>query len=738
MKRSSLVLAVVAATILFPLASRADESDTRVARASYISGDVSYQRGDVEGWNGLRVNTPLVTGDSLFAPEGGRAEVDLGSGIVMRLDGGTQVDLVNNTRDVAQLGVNSGFLDLSARSFPRSFTLEIDTPNAAATILEPGRYRVEVTDRMATYSVVQGSMSLAVDGQQLDVREGESLQLEDTDPPTYGYGRIGARTPFQTWGDSRDARVERSSSARYVNSEVVGYEDLDDQGSWRESRGYGQVWVPSGMPAGWAPYQSGRWIWQDPYGWTWVSNESWGWAPYHYGRWVRMDNSWGWVPPPPRGYRGPSAVMNIEPVYAPALVAFVGGGSWGVSLSIGGSAIGWVPLAPAERYYYPWQQAPRVTTSNYTNITVNNAVTIVNYNTFATAPVRPIRVAQTQIERAPVIGFTAVGVVPSRGSLVVSPERNPGSPPVPRVTVERPMVARLVPPPRPQPFTQKVVEIEKTGKPVARPVVVEAAVGKPFVVGTQAPAGVKAVSALAPVGRKELSARPGAEARAPKKIERDIAPPTPAGDRGRPERERATAEAAIKAAPVTEAAVLPPAKPVATPAPPARPVQPDPRPAGQPEATTSPAPGNGHGKPPQKDKNSPAPQETPSAPVTEAVAPAPVTPAVTPAPPARPVQPDPRPAGQPEAATSPAPGNAHGNPPQKDKNTPPAHETPSTPAAKAVAPAPVTPAATPAPVAPPQPAPNKKKAKKGKNAPVPSPAPTPPEPAPAPPTEDGS
>ncbi len=674
MKRSFLILSVLAGTAFFPLASRADEPDTRVARASYISGDVSYQRGDVEGWNGLRVNTPLVTGDSLFAPEGGRAEIDLGSGIVMRLDGGTQVDLVNNTRDVAQLGVNGGVLDLSARSFPRSFTLEIDTPSAAATILEPGRYRVEVTDRVATYAVVQGSMSLAVDGQQFDVREGESLRLEDTDPPTYAYGRIGPRTQFQAWGDTRDARVQRSSSARYVNSEVVGYEDLDDHGSWRESRGYGQIWVPSGMPAGWAPYQSGRWIWQDPYGWTWVSNESWGWAPYHYGRWVQTDNSWGWVPPPPRGYRGPSAVMNIEPVYAPALVAFVGGGNWGVSLSIGGSAIGWVPLAPAERYYYPWQPAPRATTSSYTNIMVSNAVTIVTTNTFATAPVRPIRVGQTQIERAPVIGFTAVGVVPSRASLVVSPERSQGSPPVPRVTTERPMVARLVPPPRPQPFTQKVAEIEKTGKPVARPVAVEAAVGKPFVAGTQAPAGVKAVSALAPVGRKELAARPGAEVRAPKKIERDIAPPTPAGDRGRPERERATADAAaaaaVKPAPVTEAAVLPPMKPELAPAPAPRPVQPDPRPAGQPESATSPAPGNGHGKPPQQ-----------------------------------------------------------------DKNTPPPHENPSAPATKAAAPAPVTPSATPAPSQPPQPAPNKKKTKKDKNAPVPTPAPAPPEPAPTPPTE---
>jgi hypothetical protein len=216
--------------------------------------------------------------------------------------------------------------------------------------------------------------------------------------------------------------------------------------------------------------------------------------------------------------------LDIRPVYAPALVGFIGGSNWGLSLSIGGPAIGWVPLAPREPYYYPWQPAPRVT-NTYTNITVINAVTVVNYNTFGTQAVRPIRVERTQIQQAPVIGVTAVGVVPGRSSLVVSGAGEQRSRAIPQERNQRPVVARLVPPPRPQPFAQKVVEIEKTGRPVARHVVIEPAVGKPFVPGAPAPAGVKAFSAVAPPGRKQMQARPGAEARGPKKFERDIAPP---------------------------------------------------------------------------------------------------------------------------------------------------------------------------------------------------------------------
>ncbi len=685
MRSPAIVATLLAGTVFLPFASHADDSGARVARVSYISGDVAYQRGDVEGWNSLRVNTPLVTGDSFYAEAGGRAEVDLGSGLIVRVDGGTQVDLVNNTNEIAQLGINSGSLDFSVRSFARGFTLEIDTPSAAATYLEPGRYRVDVTDQLTTYTVLRGSMSLAVNGQQLDVREGESLELENTDPPTYGYGRPSGGTPFQSWVDGRDSRIVRSPSALYVNADVVGYEDLDDHGTWRENREYGRVWVPSGMSREWAPYQSGRWIWQDPYGWTWVSTESWGWAPYHYGRWVYVGDSWGWVPPPPRGYRGPRAVMSLQPIYAPALVAFVGGRNWGLSLSIGGPAIGWVPLAPAERYYYPWQAAPQVT-NNYTNITVINAVTVVNYNTFTTNVVRPIHVDRAQLDRAPVMGFTAVGVVPDRASLVVSSSDQPRAIAVPQARHGRPMVTRLVPPPRPAPFSQKVVEIERTGRPVAAPVAAAGPVGRPFVRGTQPPEGVSAVSALAPVGQKELKPRHDAEGRAPKRIERDIAPPTPK---------------------------TPPA-----PAPVAQPVAP------QPDRTEAPpARDNRHGGPPQR-----APKRNQPEDVAPTPAPAPTR---APAPVAQPVAPPPV-----RTEAPPARDNRHGRPPQnvpKPNNPPDAAPAPS--AAPVPAPARVVPPVAPRSV---RPEAVPKKNKKSRIKPPPEAPPTPPAPPPTPSPKDGN
>jgi hypothetical protein len=693
MKNPVIAITLLAGTMFVASAPYAQEQepDARVARISYVSGDVSYQRGDDEGWNDVRVNTPLVTGDAFYAPEGARAEVDLGSGIVIRVDGGTEVQLVNNSAEVAQLGLSNGVMDLSVRSFPSDFTLELDTPTGAATILEPGRYRVDVDERGTRYSVIEGTISLAVDGEQLDVRAGESLELEDTDPPTYGYDRLSGRTPFDSWADDRDARWERSSSARYVNNDVVGYEDLDEHGTWRDSRDYGRVWIPSRIHAGWAPYQEGRWIWQDPFGWTWVSYEPWGWAPYHYGRWVYLQSSWCWVPPPPRGYRGPTAVMAIQPVYAPALVAFVGGNNWGMSLSIGGPAIGWVPLAPRERYYYPWQPAPRVVINNYTNIAVTNAVTVVNYNTFRTGAVRPIPVDRAQIIRAPVMGFTATGITPTRASLAPTPDSRPQPRAAPRPSTDRTLVARLVPPPKPQPFAQKVSVIERTGVPVPRPVAAEPSVGKPFTPGVRARAGVKSFAAPAPTARTELKARPGAEARPPKKIERDIAPPVPVAPSGRRERQRGTAS---QTPPRPEAQARP-LTPEATPAP----VQSEPPPRhGRPEAP-----------PPMPRPETPTPVPPPAPP--EHIRPAPPRPEPAP-------QPTPQPTRPPDAKKE------HGPAPKPSPEAVPPEATPPEEPKKDAESTVGQPNPTPPPGASKRP-PHKPKKKQPEPSPSPSPSPEP-------------
>src|SRR5262249_50797082 len=121
------------------------------------------------------------------------------------------------------------------------------------------------------------------------------------------------------------------------------YQDLDQAGVWQETGDYGPVWYPTTVGYDWEPYEYGQWVWVAPWGWTWIDDQPWGFAPFHYGRWVYSGGRWGWCP----GDR------LRRPIYAPALVGFVGSDPWRF-YSRAVRPEHWVPLAPGEVYQAPY------------------------------------------------------------------------------------------------------------------------------------------------------------------------------------------------------------------------------------------------------------------------------------------------------------------------------------------------------------------------------------------------
>ena len=107
-----------------------------------------------------------------------------------------------------------------------------------------------------------------------------------------------------------------------INTETDFYEPLTPHGRWVVVAGYGRVWTPAHVEAGWRPYANGYWQRTDA-GWYWMSDEPWGWATYHYGRWDwHAQFGWFWVP---------------QTQWAPAWVAWREGGGY----------VGWAPLRPS-------------------------------------------------------------------------------------------------------------------------------------------------------------------------------------------------------------------------------------------------------------------------------------------------------------------------------------------------------------------------------------------------------
>jgi hypothetical protein len=363
----------------------------RVARLNYMAGTVTTEPAGASDWSYASVNRPLTTGDQLWNDANARSELHIGSTAV-RLGSSTSLDVMNLDDTNAQLKVAQGTLSTRVRSIPSGSTYEIDTPNVALGVTRPGDYRVDVAPDGSTTTVTvrNGAVTAYGENGQVPIEAGQQITFTGTNLQEASVAQAPSPDNFDEWAASRDGAEERSVSARYVSRDMPGYEDLDSNGTWSDDPQYGAVWVPNREPAGWAPYHDGHWAWIAPWGWTWIDDAPWGFAPYHYGRWAYVHSSWCWVPGP--------LVVSAPPVYAPALVAFVGGGgggglSWGVSLAIGGAAtagLAWFPLGPGEVWHPGWggwsphyYQRVNQTVIVNNNVNINKTVNITNiHNTY--------------------------------------------------------------------------------------------------------------------------------------------------------------------------------------------------------------------------------------------------------------------------------------------------------------------------------------------------------------------
>ncbi len=325
-----LLLALSITTLAFAQA----DPPSRAARLSYLNGTVSFQPGGVEDWIPAEPNRPLTTGDRLWTEEGARAELNLGSA-AFRLNSRTNFTFLNLDDKAAQIQLSLGTLNVRLRRLADDEAIEIDTPQAAFTLLRPGDYRIEVNEAGdATIATVRGGDAEATaSGQSFPIHAREQVRITGIEgaEPVFDRRAIPPADPFDNFCQDRDRREDLSTSGKYVSRDMPGYADLDANGTWRTDPQYGPVWVPSTVPVGWSPYHYGHWAWIAPWGWTWVDDAPWGYAPFHYGRWAFFGGTWGWVPAPSD---------PLRPVYAPAMVAYVGG-----ALSFGVGVVGWFPLA---------------------------------------------------------------------------------------------------------------------------------------------------------------------------------------------------------------------------------------------------------------------------------------------------------------------------------------------------------------------------------------------------------
>jgi hypothetical protein len=472
---STLFLAALFAALPHPAAAQNPDQDqgqdppSRVARLNYIQGSVSYQVSGDRDWVQADQNRPLTTGDNLWADQDSRGEVHIGSNTI-RMGSMTGISFLTLDDRTVQLQFAQGTIEVHVRRLAPGEAFEIDTPNVAFTLTRSGEYRLQTDPNGDSTQIVvrEGEGEVTGGSETWQLGAGQAYEFTGTDELRTNSYAAPPFDDFEDWCQSRDARENQSPSARYVSRDVDGYYDLDDYGDWRPDAEYGEIWFPRVVAVGWVPYHYGHWVYIAPWGWTWVDDAPWGFAPFHYGRWVLVGSAWGWVPGP----------VVVRPVYAPALVAFVGGGGFSMSVSLGGgfAGVAWFPLGPRDVYVPGYRCSPRyvqvvnVTNTRVVNVTqvtnvyntvivnrnttvINNytyarnttAVTAVSRETFVNA--RPVsaaavRVTPDQIERVRTV--ESAPIAPTRTSYISSNARvATAKPTVP--LAQRPVVARLAP-----------------------------------------------------------------------------------------------------------------------------------------------------------------------------------------------------------------------------------------------------------------------------------------------------
>lgn len=311
----------------------------RVGRVSVVSGNVDFRGSNETAWTDVELNQPIFTGEALRTDPRARAEIRIGAKTI-DLSNGSELEIASLRDGITRLVLLRGRIGLHLGEAGENDTVSVDVPQGAVSLpggvyyIDAGEaerpLRIAAFDGTAHFSGANGNIAIG-SGQVAVLRSSQAVEASLIDP--------GAADEFVAWCRDRDSDDTRLAAPYFVSRDMTGYEELDSAGIWKIDAQYGPVWFPT-QSVEWAPYRLGHWKWIGPWGWTWLDDQPWGFAPSHYGRWALIDDHWAWVP----------GSYVARPLYAPAVVAFLGTPGIGLS-SEEGATVAWFPLAPGEAFW---------------------------------------------------------------------------------------------------------------------------------------------------------------------------------------------------------------------------------------------------------------------------------------------------------------------------------------------------------------------------------------------------
>ena len=274
------------------------DSQARIVRLSQVDGDVQIDRNIGQGYEKAFINLPVTQGTKLRAGQDARAEIEFEDGSTLRITPGTVVEFPELAR--RDSGARASSLELQEGTAYLNFKGDKGgrvhscfwTGQARTHQAGPPSHRA-MTDVSATVAVFNGDVEVASASGRVNVEKKHSATFALTGAGTYTLANNLAPDPYDEWDKQLDKYHQQYSVSNSFSPYGYGASDLSYYGSFYNIPGYGMMWQPYLVGAGWDPFMNGAWMWYPGAGYAWISAYPWGWTPYRYGSWTYL-NAYGW------------------------------------------------------------------------------------------------------------------------------------------------------------------------------------------------------------------------------------------------------------------------------------------------------------------------------------------------------------------------------------------------------------------------------------------------------------
>ena len=140
---------------------RAEDTQVRIVRLSFVEGDVRYHRPDGL-WEAAVLNLPIQQGFGLQTADG-YAEVEFGNGLVVRLANDTSLEFtvlaLEDGRLVTRLDLSQGTALINAK-LSHNEELSITASDLNLEVPRSGRFRIETSPTESWITVSHGKVDV--------------------------------------------------------------------------------------------------------------------------------------------------------------------------------------------------------------------------------------------------------------------------------------------------------------------------------------------------------------------------------------------------------------------------------------------------------------------------------------------------------------------------------------------------------------------------------------------------